>query len=197
MANATKFAKLLLKAFRSDANAIADCPLTVQAVSGQTANLAEYKDSSGNVLSSISAAGIPSFAERTATGLGLLRTAKAKYDFAVDGGAQGEITLASNCTIPDNAIIIGGIINSTTACTSGGSATIAVGTSAGSSATSLKAATAVASYSADALLATVPVFTAASAVKMTAAGQVTVTVATADLTAGVIEITLVYFVAGA
>ncbi len=133
----------------------------------------------------------------SAFGLGVLRTARAKYDFSVDGGAVGLITPAINATIPANAVILGGILNPTTALTSGGSATIAAGTSAGSSASSLKAATAVASYSANALLPTVPVFTAASAVKLSAAGQLTLTVATAALTAGVLEITVVYFVAAA
>lgn len=131
----------------------------------------------------------------TAFGLGALRVARAKYDFAVDGGAVSAITPATNATIPDNAILLSVILNPTTALTSGGSATIAVGTSAGSSANSLKTATAVASYSLDALLAGVPVFTAASAVKMTAAGSFTITVATAALTAGVLEISAVYFVA--
>ena len=119
---------------------------------------------------------------------------RAKYDFAVDGGAQATITPKTNVLIPDNAIIWTGVINPTTAAV-GASATIAVGTSAGSSTTSLKAATAVTSYSLDALVATVPVGTAATAVKLTAAGQITLTIATANLTAGVIEITLFGWVA--
>lgn len=128
-------------------------------------------------------------------GQGLLRIARAKYDFAVDGGAQGAITPALTATIPDNAIIIGGTINSTTAATSGGSATISVGTTAGSSATSLLGATAVASFSLDAKINSAATF--AAPVKMTAAGNINITVATADLTAGVIEVTILYFVAGA
>jgi len=128
-------------------------------------------------------------------GLGVLRIARAKYSFAVDGGAISTITPATNATIPDNAIIVGGTINSTTAATSGGSATIAVGTSAGSSTTSLLAATAVASFSADAKLNSAATF--AAPVKMTAAGSITLTVATATLTAGIIEVTVLYFVAAA
>lgn len=133
----------------------------------------------------------------TAFGLGAMRTARAKYDFAVDGGAQGAITPATNCTIPDNAIILFGLANSTTAVTGGGGATISLGTTAGSSATSLKNAEAIASFGADSLVALVPGMSAASAVKMTAAGQIKVTVGTANLTAGVIEITLLYIVAAA
>ena len=128
-------------------------------------------------------------------GLGVLRVARAKYDFAVDGGAQGAITLATTATLPDNAVIVGATLNSTTAATSGGAATIAVGLTAGGAADTIKTAEAVASFSADALINGTVTF--AAPVKMTAAGNINITVATADLTAGVIEITLLYFVAAA
>ena len=128
----------------------------------------------------------------TASGL---RVARAKYSFAVSGGTQGLITPADSDTIPDNAIIVGGTINSTTAVESLGSATVAIGTSAGSSATAIKGATGKASYSLDAVLNAVPVF--ATPVKMTAAGTITFTIGTADLTAGVIEVWLYYVVAAA
>jgi hypothetical protein len=131
----------------------------------------------------------------TAFGFGVVGCARAKYDFAVDGGGVSTITLATNATLPDNAVIIGGTINSTTACTSGGSATIAFGTSAGSSTTSLLTATAYTSFTLDAKLNSAATF--AAPVKLTAAGSVTITIGTAALTAGVIEITLLYFVAAA
>ena len=70
------------------------------------------------------------------------------------------ITPAVNAIIPNNAIIVGGIINPTTAPV-GATATIGFGTLAGSSAASIKAATAIASYTLDALLPVIPVFTAA------------------------------------
>ena len=133
----------------------------------------------------------------TAFGLGQLLTWRAKYDFALDGGAQGLITPKINVTIPDNALIMGGVINPTTAL-AGATATISIGTSAGSSASSIIAATAVASWTTDSIsLVVVPKFTAATFVKLTAAGLITFTVATADLTAGVCEVTLVGFVAAA
>ncbi len=201
-ARAARYSKVYIRAPRTDSNTIADVPLLIQAVSGQTGNLLEVQDTSGNILYYINAAGQPvnTAASSLANPFGLggsLKVARAKYSFAVDGGAQGLITPATTAVIPDNAIILGGMLNSTTALTSGGSATIAVGTSAGSSASSIKAATAVASYSADALLAVVPLWTAATAVKLTAAGSITITVATADLTAGILEITLFYYVAAA
>jgi hypothetical protein len=122
-----------------------------------------------------------------------LRVAHCKYSFATDGGAQGLISPANSDTLPDNAILVGGTINSTTAVDSLGSATVAVGTSAGSSTTSIKAATAKATLSADAVLNAVPVF--ATPVKLTAAGTITFTIGTADLTQGVIEVWVYYVVA--
>lgn len=128
---------------------------------------------------------------------GFLKAARAVYSFAVDGGAVGLITPATNSVIPDNAVIVGGIINSTTAVLSSGSATVSIGTSAGSGAASLLAATGKASFSLDALLQMVPAFTAATYLKLTASGRLTITVAVAALTAGVIDITVFYVVPAA
>ena len=127
------------------------------------------------------------------SGLGNLRMARAIYDFSVDGGAVSTIIPKKTVTLPNNAVIVGGTVNATTAAV-GATATIAVGTSAGSSTTAILAATAVASFSLDAVINAVPVF--ATPVKLTAKGDVTITIATAALTAGVIEVTLFYFVAG-
>lgn len=120
-----------------------------------------------------------------------VRLARARYDFAVDGGgAPGLITLAQSDVIPKNAIMVGGTLNPTTALV-GSSTTIAVGTSAGSAANSLKAATAEATYSANAVLNIVPVW--ATPVKMSADGTITITTAVAALTAGVMDILVVYY----
>lgn len=132
------------------------------------------------------------------TGLHVERMARAVYSFAVDGGVVGAITPATNFTLPVNAVITNVAINSTTALTSGGSATIAVGFTAGAAANSLKAATAVASYSANAFVQGVPVpQTASTWLKLTAAGQASITVAVAALTAGVLEIDVWYYVPAA
>jgi len=131
-------------------------------------------------------------AARQATG-GELQTAKAVYSFAVDGGAISTIVPRRGFSLPDNAIIVGGTINSTAACTSSGAGTLSVGTSAGSSTTSILGATAVASLSLDARINAVPTF--ATPVKLTAAGNITVSIASFAFTAGVVEITLFYFVA--
>ncbi len=131
----------------------------------------------------------------TAFGESVLRCAHAQYSFAVDGGAISTITLANNATIPANAMIMSAAVNSTTAGTSGGSATMSIGTSAGSSASSILGATAVASFSSNAKVQAVPVpQTASTWVKLTAAGQITVTIATATFTAGIVEIYVFYYV---
>ena len=131
-------------------------------------------------------------------GLGVPRTARAKYIFGTDGGAQGTITPAANSTIPVNALVYGAIIDVLVAPLSGGSATIAIGTAAGSSTTSIKIATAVATYALNAILPGTPVFTAGTAFKMSAAGAITITVAAADLiTAGTLDIIVFYVVASA
>lgn len=117
--------------------------------------------------------------------------AYAKYDFAVDGGAIGLITPVVNETIPNKAIITNVIMDWTTAVTSGGSATVSAGTSAGSGAASILAATAKASLTG--LVQTVPIPSDSTKfVKLTAAGLVTLTVAVAALTAGVCEMWIEY-----
>ena len=121
-----------------------------------------------------------------------LLMAHAQYNFATDGGADSLITPAVNSTIPINAVIVGSVFNSTTAVTSGGAATIAAGTSAGSSASALLAATGKASFGANALVTGAAQF--ATPVKMSAAGQITITPAVATLTAGVIEIYVFYYI---
>lgn len=132
------------------------------------------------------------FLSPTDNGLGLVKSAKMTYDFTVNGGAIGLITPDNSPTLPAGAIILGGVIDTTVALTSGGAATIAFGTSAGSSAASLKAATAVASYGIGMSTPLIPIFTAATYVKLTAAGRITMTVAAFALTAGKTSINVVY-----
>lgn len=127
-----------------------------------------------------------------------LRTFRALLSFAVDGGAVSTITPATTAVLPANAIITSVIVNSTTAVTSAGSATVSIGTSAGSSTTALLGATAKASLGANVLVAGVPIPNDATKwVKLTAAGSITFSVATAALTAGIIEVHGNYFIASA
>jgi predicted RecA/RadA family phage recombinase len=119
-----------------------------------------------------------------------LKVAHALYDYAVDGGAT--CTPANSDTIPDNAVVFGGVVNSTTAVTASGSATVAIGTAAGSAGNSILTATGKASLGLDAVV--VPTCQA-TPFKMTAAGKINVTIATGPLTAGVIEVWALYSVA--
>lgn len=135
-----------------------------------------------------------SFGPSSDIGIGLRRVAHWKYDFAVDGGVVGEIIPAKTVYLPANAIVIGGIVNVTTALlAAGGAATIAIGTHAGATTSALMAATNKTSFTLAALMAIVPVWTAASAFKMSVEGQISITVATNALTAGVMEGFVEYF----
>jgi|TARA_R110000744_G_scaffold316300_1_gene422969 hypothetical protein len=126
------------------------------------------------------------------------QTCKFVYDFAVDGGSHsasnqgltgngaGVITPAdADITIPENAIITDCITYVTTAMTSGGSATVAIGCGGAA----LVAATAFDNGVFDDEDVTHTVV----ADKTTAAGRPTITVATAALTAGVVEVIIEYY----
>lgn len=132
------------------------------------------------------------------TALGAAVVYHAKYSFATDGGAQGLITPAVNITIPTKFVIQNVALNSTTAVTSLGSATVSVGLSAGGAgAGALVAATAKASWGANAFVQAIPVPQDCSKwIKMSAPGTVTITVAAADLTAGIIEVYLFGYQSG-
>ena len=130
--------------------------------------------------------GVPGFSGQ-ANGV---KVAHFLYNFAVDGGAS--CTPANSDTIPANAVVFGGAVNPTTAVTAAGAATVAIGTSAGSAGNSILTATAIASLSSDAVL---KVTCTATPFKMSAAGQIAITVATGPLTAGVIEGWVLYAVA--
>jgi predicted RecA/RadA family phage recombinase len=120
----------------------------------------------------------------------LFGVAHALYDFTVDGGAS--CTPANSDTIPKDAVVFGGAINSTAAVTAAGAATVALGTATGSSSASILGATGKASLSLDAVLAAA---CAAAPFKMTAAGKISVAIATGPLTAGQIEVWVLYAIA--
>lgn len=113
-----------------------------------------------------------------------------EYDFSRDGGAVGDIALRGDA-IPEGAIITDGKVHVNTALTSGGAATIALKFL---TAADTLAATAVASWSLNAILDVVPVRTAATAIRNTTAGQkLSATVAVAALTAGKFTVALEYY----
>lgn len=116
---------------------------------------------------------------------------RGRYDFAVDGGAVGDIDLTYDAQIPANAIVIGGLIEVDTALTSGGSATVALKVEG---AADILAATAFGSapWSSTGRKSVIPVFTGVTSVKTTAARKIQATIATAALTAGVFDVVLFY-----
>lgn len=126
-----------------------------------------------------------------------LKTVAGEYDVAVDGGAVSTITLrgAPNYSvgndIPIGSVIESGYIEVDTAVTSGGAATVAV---SAEGAGDLVAAAAVsgAPWSTTGRKSIIPVATGATSVKTTAARQLTVTIATAALTAGKFRVVIHY-----
>jgi len=116
------------------------------------------------------------------------REANFLYDFAKHGGAIGDILVGPK-VLPPQAIITSGIIRVVTAPV-GTNATIALKL-VGSE--DILAATAITSFTLDALLDVVPVGTAATSVLTTAYTQLTVTIATTALTAGKFHVALRYF----
>lgn len=137
--------------------------------------------------------------DNTLAGPSGLLVCHARYSFAVDGGAVSTITPATGCTIPINAIIYRALINNVVA-PIGSTGNVSVGLSAGAGGTAaLLAATARGSLTIGTIFegAVVPAAASASnttAIKMTAAGNVTVTIATNALTAGIMDIFVWYYV---
>lgn len=111
-----------------------------------------------------------------------------EYDFAVDGGAVGSITLRSNDgPLPIGAVITSGYIDVQTACLSA-TGTMAL---AAESAGDLLAAVGQAGVTAG-RKSIVPVATGATAIKLTAARNPALAIATAAFTAGKFTLVLYY-----
>lgn len=122
-----------------------------------------------------------------------LKTLQAVYDFAVDGGGTGTITLRSapgdsqGNTLPAEAVVTGGYVDVETACTSA-TGTIAL-TAEGSG--DVVAAVGQASWTTG-RKSVIPAGTGATAVKTTVVRSVTMTIATAAYTAGKFRLVLFY-----
>jgi predicted RecA/RadA family phage recombinase len=142
--------------------------------------------SSGDATVRVRLYGVPGFSGQ----VNGVKVAHALYDFTVDGGAS--CTPANSDTIPANAVVFGGAVNSTVAVAAAGAATVAIGTAAGSAGNSILTATAKATLSLDAVV--VPTCTA-TPFKMSAAGKISATIATGPLTAGQIEVWVLYALA--
>jgi hypothetical protein len=116
-----------------------------------------------------------------------LMSAHARYDFAVDGGAASTIVPSNSAIIPDNAVIVRCYSVVTTAMASGGSATLAL-TAGG---VTLKAATAFDNGAFDDEDVTEHAVTD----KTTSSTGIQFVIATAALTAGVVDVYVEYYFA--
>ncbi len=148
--------------------------------------MAEQAQLTGDATVRVKLFGVPGFSGQ----VNGLRVAHALYDYTVDQGAT--CTPANSDTIPANAVVHGGVVNVTVAATAAGAATVAIGTAAGSAANSILTATAIASLTLDAVLKT---SCAATPFKMSVAGKINLTIATGPLTAGQIEVWVIYQIA--
>jgi hypothetical protein len=125
-------------------------------------------------------------ADPTADGLHAARVARFTYDFAVDGGAVGNIDLP--VVLPDNAIILDGLYDVLTTFTTAGADAGTVAITMGAQAANLIVVAIAVSNGANAwdagLHDIVPVGTAATAVKLTAARAVRIVIGGQAVTAG-------------
>lgn len=115
---------------------------------------------------------------------------RGKYSFAVDGGAQSTIAITAGTPIPSGSVIVGGYIDVGTALV-GATATIACQVEA---ANDILTAVAVASWTTgrkNILPAfTTGALTTGTQVKTTADRNISVVIATANLTAGIFDVIL-------
>jgi predicted secreted protein len=119
-----------------------------------------------------------------------LGTVRARYSFAVDGGAVGTIDLTSSAQIPKGAVIISGFVEVDTVPTSGGSATLAIKVEGAGDIVS--GAISGSPWSTTGPKNVAPGVVGAAPVKTTVARKVQATIGVAALTAGVVDVVLVY-----
>lgn len=118
-----------------------------------------------------------------------VKVARAVYDFAVSGGAVGDITLVGD-SVPNGAIVTDVLLHVNTVPTSGGSATVAVKIQ---SSADLNSADAISGAPWSTTGAKRGDFTATTApILLTADRAITATVATAALTAGKFTVYVMY-----
>ena len=116
--------------------------------------------------------------------LSSVQIAIATYDFAVDGGAISTITPSKGYNLPDNAIILDGMVDVITTLTSAGDlATIAIQTEAANDIVTAVAIGTGTPWDAG-LRAIIPLGTNTTAIKLTAARDIKIVIAVEALTAG-------------
>lgn len=124
-----------------------------------------------------------------------IKTASGEYDFAVDGGAIGSITLRPtggyDGVIPAGSVILGGYLEIDTGFTTGSAATLAITAEA---AGDIIAATVVsgAPYSTTGRKSLIPQGPGATSVKTTVARSLVATIAVGTITAGKGRVVVTY-----
>lgn len=126
----------------------------------------------------------PSRRDQAVLDAGGLRADSAVIDVALDGGAVGDITLGR--VLPAGAVVTKVVSDEQTALTSGGSATVQLKAGATALTDALAFDTGFAGVEDQALASS------AEAIKLSAAGELTVTIATAALTAGKVRFFVQY-----
>lgn len=122
-------------------------------------------------------------------GAGRVKALVGLYDFALDGGAVGDITLRGE-QLPINAIVVDALLEVDTVLTSAGAPTVAIKTEG---AADINAADLISGAPWSTTGAKRTDFTATSApIKITAARDVVATVAVAALTAGKFKVVIYY-----
>lgn len=121
---------------------------------------------------------------------GAVLVVRGRYDFAVDGGAQSTIAITSGTPIPSGATVVGGYVDVLTQCTGPG-ASIACQVEG---ANDVLTAVGIASWTAgvkNVLPApTTGALTASTAVRTTAARNVSIVISAAAVTAGKFDVVL-------
>jgi hypothetical protein len=129
-----------------------------------------------------------------ADGLGLIRVARATYDFAVHGGATGAKNLG--VTLPAGALIVGGFVDVITTCTTAGAdaGTMAIHVQSANDIVTATAVSAVGDIWDEGQSPIIPKANTpeSTAIKLTADRTVTATIATQAFTAGKFTVYLYY-----
>lgn len=125
-----------------------------------------------------------------------VKSAVGEYDFAVDGGAVGQITLRSSSVLgsglPINAVVTGGYVEVDTALTSGGAATAGVDLE-GTSDIVAAGVISAAPWSSTGRKSVIPAATGVTSVKTTTGTRsLKLTIGVAALTAGKFRVVLFY-----
>lgn len=117
-----------------------------------------------------------------------LKTWNGEYSFAVDGGAEGTITIRSgDGPLPNGAYVTGGFLDISTSCASA-TGTMAIHVNSANDILSAVGEGSLTAGHKD----IVPDGTGSTAIELTAARNPTLTIATAAFTAGVFKLTLFY-----